>query len=231
MQRRAILVGLLLGVAAMAVDQDFVLPLRLTNAHITALFFGCRENATDGFDRNFDDPAPPPGMQTGYVGFVGALKNSLMRKDIRAHGDLKEWKLSIRTYEGKPFRMSWPKEQLPKYYRLSLVTADQEIDMATTDHYRTEESQMIAFVAILDTKKLAKDIAAEKAKEAAAEELAKTEPEKPTPAPVAAPEEPEPEEPVGPSPEAKGVTGGMTMLITAMGALLLLVVIFAAVRR
>jgi hypothetical protein len=230
MQSRAIVVLLLVGMAALAVERDFVLPLKLTNAQISAVFLGCRDNATDGFDRNYDEPAPPPGMQTGYVGFIGTLQNTLMRKDIKAHGDMKEWKFYIQAYDGKPFRMSWEKALLPKYYHLSLVTADKELDMAKTTQFETADSQTVAFVALLDADKLAAAKRAEEV-EAAEAKLASAKTEEPAPAPKATPASKAEPEPVAPTPDPKRVTGGVTLLIVAMGALLLLIVIFAAVRR
>jgi hypothetical protein len=230
MQSRAVVGLLLLGMAVWAVDRDFVLPLKLTNAQISAVFLGCRANATDGFDRNFDEPAPPPGMQTGYVGFIGALQNTLMRKDIKAHGEMKEWKFHVQAYDGKPFRMAWEKALLPKYYRLTLVTVDKELDMAKVSQLEIPDTQTVAFVAILEADKLAKDEAAEKAAAAEEEELASAKPEEPSPAPKAAPAKAEPK-PVTAPPGAERVTSGVTLLIVAMGALLLLIVIFAAVRR
>lgn len=228
-------VFLLCASAIFAANRDFILPLHLTNSHLGQLFLGCQRGATDGFDREFDDLAPPPGIQTGYAGFISTLPNTLLYKDIKAHGDLKEWRLSLQVYEGKPLRISWRPEQLPTFYHLVLVTGEGEVDMAEVNQVEFTASQVVAIVATLDLAAVAVAESATaappqedetkpaEAEEAPSEAEAKPSPEaRPAPRPPPAAAEP---------PSAERVAYGVKTLILAMGGLLLLVVIFAAVRR
>lgn len=233
MQRGLLVAILLCGSGLWAVNRDFVLPIRLTNAHLGQVFLGCQQGATDAFDKGIDDLAPPPGIQTGYVGFVSTLPNSLLYKDVKSHGDLKEWRLSIQVYEGKPLKMSWQESQLPKFYSLTLLTGDGEVDMQKINHVEFTKDEPVAIVATLD---LAAVTAAEKAEaEAAKAETAAPaptpapEPPAATPAPVPTPAKPQATTAAPVSPEK--VRSGVGILVLAMGGLLLLVVIFAAVRR
>jgi hypothetical protein len=222
MYARAFAAILLLGIAAQAVTKDFLFPLQLENAQIQSVFIGCQEQATDGYDPKIDEPSPPPGMQTGYAGFIGQLQNSLLRKDVKAHGDLKQWRLNVQVYEGKPFRIVWNQDLLPKFYTLTLLASGKEVDMGTTSRFELTASEPVAFVAIFD----ADAFAAAQADEATAEKEPKE------PAASTAESSPAPETAADPaSVDSKVVAGGVSMLVVAMGALLLLIVIFAAVRR
>ncbi len=225
MQRGLFVAILLCGSGLLAANRDFVLPIRLANAHLGQIFLGCQQGATDAFDRGIDDLAPPPGIQTGYVGFISTLSNSLLYKDIKAHGDLKEWRLSIQVYEGKPLKMSWQESQLPRFYSLSLLTGDGEVDMRKINHVEFTKDEPVAIVAALD-------LAAVAAAETEEAEAPKAEAAAPAPAPPTAtptPTPPKPEPVANVSPEK--VRSGVGILVLAMGGLLLLVVIFAAVRR
>lgn len=235
-KRRLFALVLLCGGGLFAANRDFVLTLQLTNSHLGQIFLGCQQGATDAFDRNLDDLAPPPGIQTGYAGFISTLGNTLLYKDIKAHGDPKEWRISVEVFEGKPLRIAWRPEQLPRFYKLVLVTSDGEQDMAAVNQAEFTESQVIAIVGTVDLVAVA---AAEAAEAAAAPPAAPPEavPAEEAPAVVAKPA-PQAEEsvavPAVPSAEPNPghrVTGGVSTLILTMGGLLLLVVIFAAVRR
>lgn len=234
---RLLALVLLCGGGLFAASRDFVLTLQLTNSHLGQIFLGCQQGATDGFDRSLDDLAPPPGIQTGYAGFISTLGNTLLYKDIKAHGDLKEWRISLEVFEGKPLRISWRPDLLPRFYKLVLVTADGEVDMAAVKQAEFTESQVIAIVGTVDLVAVAAAEAAEAAavKPPAPSEAAPAE-EAPPVAPKVSPKAeepvavPEPPSPPEPNPGHR-VTGGVSTLILTMGGLLLLVVIFAAVRR
>jgi hypothetical protein len=233
---RLLALVLLCGGGLFAASRDFVLTLQLTNSHLGQIFLGCQQGATDGFDRKLDDLAPPPGIQTGYAGFISTLGNTLLYKDIKAHGDPKEWRISLEVFEGKPLRIAWRPDQLPRFYKLVLVTADGEVDMATVHQAEFTASQVIAIVGTVDLVAVA---AAEAAEAAAPKPAAPPEAAPAEAAPPVSPKvSPKAEEPVAaaeaPSPEQNPghrVSGGVSTLILTMGGLLLLVVIFAAVRR
>jgi len=229
---------MLCGCGLLAVNRDFVLALQLTNSHLGQIFLGCRQGATDGFDRDLDDLAPPPGIQTGYAGFISTLGNTLLYKDIKAHGDLKEWRISLQVHEGKPLRIAWRTDQLPRFYSLVMVTGDQEKDMAAVNQVEFTESQVVAIVGTLDLAAVAAAEAAVVAANAARTDAPPEAGPDEVAAPVAKPvpraaEEPaaSPSRPPDEVNPGHRVTGGVSTLILTMGGLLLLVVIFAAVRR
>lgn len=227
MQRGLLVAVLLFGGGLLASDRDFMLSLKLVNSHLGQVFLGCREGATDAFDRDFDDLAPPPGIQTGYVGFISTLPNSLLYKDIKAHGDLKDWRINVQVYEGKPLKMSWLADQLPRFYTLTLVTDDSELDMRKVTQVEFTKNQLVAVVAALD---LAAVAAAEaEAVPAAAVAVSAPAPAPASPEPPSAPSAPTPQP--APPISSQRVASGIHILVLAMGGLLLLVVIFAAVRR
>ena len=224
---RELVAILLLGASALATERDFVLPLKLTHSHLEEIFLGCKEGATDAYDRGMDDLAPPRGQGTGCAGFIGpATLGSLLYKDLKAHGNLKEWEISLQVYEGKPLKISWQKEKLPECYDLTFVTNDYEKDMRKVSELEFTASQTVVIVAGLNP-------------EAWNAVKARAQGEKPDKPKVAASPKPATEKqpatgtaaPSSPPPPSKRVAGSVSMLVLAMGALLLLIVIFAAVRR
>jgi hypothetical protein len=232
---RLLALVLLCGCGLIAANRDFVLTLQLTNSHLGQIFLGCQQGATDAFDRNLDDLAPPPGIQTGYAGFSSTLGNTLLYKDIKAHGDLKEWRISVEVYEGKPLRISWRRDQLPRFYKLVLVTGAEEVDMATASQVEFTDSQVIAILGTVDLVAVANAEAAEAAAVKREEPAQEPVPSPPAAAPKPAPRAEEsvasPDQPSAEPNPAHRVTSGVSTLILTMGGLLLLVVIFAAIRR
>jgi len=226
MLREVLVTILLLGASALASERDFMLPLKLTHSHLEEIFLGCKEGATDAYDRAIDDLAPPGGQGTGCAGFIGpATLGSLLYKDLKAHGNLKEWEISLQVYEGKPLKISWQKEKLPECYDLTFVTNDYEKDMRKVSELEFTTSQTVVIVAGLNpeawnaVKARAQGEKPDKPEVAAsAKPATKKQPTTSTAAP-------------SPSPPSKRIAGSVSMLVIAMGALLLLIVIFAAIRR
>jgi hypothetical protein len=145
MKRKAIgLVCLLCIAAASGRAEDFTIRLGLKNAHLREVFFGCAEGATAGYDRNKDDFAPPPGIETGYVGFISGVKNlPLFYKDIHGTEPEQTWRFYTRVYEGKPIEISWDKAALPKGWTLILSSKAGDVDMAKTDTIVLPESETL----------------------------------------------------------------------------------------
>ena len=223
---RELITILLLGACALASERDFMLPLKLTHSHLAEIFLGCKEGATDAYDRGVDDLAPPRGQGTGCAGFIGPpTLGSLLYKDLKAHGNLKEWEITLEVHEGKPMKISWQSEKLPECYDLTFVTNDYEKDMRKVNELEFTTSQTVVIVAGLNPE----------AWNAAKARAQGDQPDKPE---VVTTPKPAPEKrpstaavPGSPPPASKRVTGSISMLVLAMGGLFLLIVIFAAVRR
>lgn len=124
--------------------QDFMLELSLENAHLRHVFLGCAQQATSGYDRRVDDFAPPPGIQTGYVGFLPGVKGlPLYYKDVRGPEEQQEWQLYVKVYEGKPIVVSWDRQGLPADWTFSLTGSTGSIDMAQTGSTTISETQVL----------------------------------------------------------------------------------------
>mgnify|MGYP000580736373 CR=1 FL=1 len=134
---------------------DFTLRLTISTDEITDKwnYIGTRSDATDGFDYQYDAPVPPTRPETPKIAYLVNDDNSLMR-DIRATigmDEVKLWTLNIDGLEiGELVTISWQRnnipnefdcsqgiEQINEMYSLELndPTADEHIDMRTTDHY------------------------------------------------------------------------------------------------
>ncbi len=136
----------ILGSAVFA--EDFTVRLSLKNAHLREVFFGYSARATAGYDRKLDDFAPPPGIQTGYVGFVPGVKNlPLFYKDIRGPEPDQKWEFYTKVFTGKPMTISWKRDALPKGWSLSLKAKDKTMDMTKVESITLQESQTLTIKA------------------------------------------------------------------------------------
>ena len=126
--RVLVLAAALAGVAASA--QDVELRLGLANAHLVEVFLGCHAKGSDGFDRDLDDFAPPPGIDTGYVGFVAKARLPLLYKDIRGRQGPHEWVLQVRPAKDRPVQVSWDPQALPAGWVFTVVQGEQSAAMA-----------------------------------------------------------------------------------------------------
>lgn len=125
-----LLVAGVLGVVPVVSGQSFELSLQLQKAHIGEVFLGCQEGATGGYDRRIDIFAPPPGMQTGYAGFVSAdSKLPLMYKDIRSLELPQEWKLYCQPEGNMAIVITWSAENLPEGLSLTMKQDERAVDM------------------------------------------------------------------------------------------------------
>lgn len=127
---------------------DFTVRFGLKNAHLREVFFGCAEGATAGYDRRVDDFAPPPGIETGYVGFISGVKNlPLFYKDIHGTEPEQTWRFYTRVYEGKPIEISWEPASLPEGWTFTLTSKAGDIDMAKTAKIVLPESETLTISA------------------------------------------------------------------------------------
>jgi hypothetical protein len=113
-----------------AAAADFVVRLGLTNAHILEVFLGCHSRGTTGYDRALDDFAPPPGIDTGYVGFFSQPNLPLFYKDIRGPTGPHEWTLQVRPAKDRPVAVSWDPKALPAGWTFTVVQGDKSTPMA-----------------------------------------------------------------------------------------------------
>jgi len=111
---------------------DFEVRIGLANAHLLEVFFGCSANATAGYDRDVDQFAPPPGIATGFVGFLPPAGLPLFYKDIRGPGGPQEWRLSVRAATDRPVRLSWDPKALPAGWAFTITQAERTVSMAET---------------------------------------------------------------------------------------------------
>ena len=134
--------------AASASAENFTIRLGLKNAHLREVFFGCAPNATAGYDRRLDDFAPPPGIETGYVGFISGAKNlPLFYKDIRGEKPKQTWRFYTRVYKGKPLEITWDAATLPKGWRFTLTSKAGSVNMAKQEKLVIPASETLVITA------------------------------------------------------------------------------------
>ncbi len=122
----------IIGLVAAVSGQGFELKLQLQKAHIGEIFLGCQDGATSAYDRRIDIFAPPPGMQTGYVGFTSSdPKLPLLYKDIRGLDLPQEWKLHCQPEGNLAIVLSWSADSVPDGLALTIKQDDRVFDMRT----------------------------------------------------------------------------------------------------
>jgi hypothetical protein len=146
-------VALALTLAAMlsgrsAAAQDFAVRLGLAQAHITEVFIGCHAKGSEGYDRELDDFAPPPGIDTGYVGFVPKTRLPLLYKDIRGPKGPHEWTLQVRPAKERPVVVSWAPKTLPAGWTFTVVQGDTVTAMADTASLTVAAAGTLSFRAV-----------------------------------------------------------------------------------
>jgi hypothetical protein len=137
-----VLATVLLRVQVAAADVE--VRLGLTNAHLLEVFLGWQDQGTEGYDRGLDDFAPPPGIDTGYVGFVPKAKLPLLYKDIRGPKAPHEWSLLVKPAKDRPVQVSWDPKALPAGWRFTLVHGDRSLSMKDTSSLAVAESATVA---------------------------------------------------------------------------------------
>ena len=137
------LAGLGLLLAGSLRATDFEVRLGLTQAHLEEVFFGCHAKGTDGYDRELDDLAPPPGIDTGYVGFVPPGKLPYFYKDVRGPLGPHEWRLLVRVAKERPVQVSWDPKTLPAGWAFTLTSGARHLAMAETSTLAVAESSTL----------------------------------------------------------------------------------------
>ena len=141
----AITVLAAVAVAGAAEVPEFSVELTLKNAHLGALEFGCAAGATDDWDRNRDDLAPPPGMAVGYVGFVSPGNPFHLSKDYRAPADSVTWEMVVQPYRGKDVVLQWKQQSIPDGLPLVIQIDGQRVNMHETDSLRVSRNAKLVF--------------------------------------------------------------------------------------
>ena len=124
--------------------EDFSVRLQLKNAHLREIFFGSAAKGTAGYDRALDAFAPPPGIATGYVGFIPGTPNlPLFYKDIRSLDSEQTWQLYTKVYKGKPMLIQWDPASLPQGWSFTLKSKEATLDMQKTKMLELRTSQTV----------------------------------------------------------------------------------------
>jgi hypothetical protein len=139
--------SLLLALSAAADEQDFLVPLHLVHGHLSKVFFGCKPGATSGFDPRMDIMAPPPGIATGYTGFLLKPGNLLLYRDLRPAQTTTTWTFLAKIYKGKTVKISWDSQDLPQAYQFTIYHLKQKIDMRQQRELAIETSSELTITA------------------------------------------------------------------------------------
>lgn len=143
------LAAIALTCAATACCADgFEVRLGLSGAHLAEVFFGCRPAATDGFDRGLDELAPPPGIETGYVGFLPPANLPLFYRDVRGLEGPHEWKLYVRVHGDRPVEIAWDRTSLPAGWLLSITDQEATRPMGETASVRIGATHVVVIRAV-----------------------------------------------------------------------------------
>jgi hypothetical protein len=129
------------GLVAVVSGQGFELKLQLQRAHLGEIFLGRQDGATSDYDRGIDIFAPPPGMQTGYVGFTSPNpKLPLLYKDIRNLDLPQEWKLYCKPEGNQAIVLSWSPDSIPEGLALTIKQDDRVFDMRTVKRMEVKKT-------------------------------------------------------------------------------------------
>jgi hypothetical protein len=129
--------------AAGASGADVEIRLGLANAHVVEVFLGWHAEGTEGYDRGLDDFAPPPGIDTGYAGFLPKAKLPLLYRDIRSPKGPHEWSLLVRPARDRPVEVSWDPKALPAGWTFTLVHGKRTVSMADQAAVAVAESATV----------------------------------------------------------------------------------------
>ncbi|MBM3238485.1 T9SS type A sorting domain-containing protein [Candidatus Poribacteria bacterium] len=123
-----------------ALTPAWTLPIKVTGeADITQyLTLGAHAQATEGFDRNLDEIAPPPVPQ-GMLPVQAYFPNnhplfSRLTTDIKPLAEAMSWRFQVEIPE-KPATLSWDASNLPGNLTVILDTDTDKIDMRTLSIY------------------------------------------------------------------------------------------------
>ncbi len=134
-----------------AKDAGFEVALSLENGHLGQVIFGLSPQATAGFDRECDSPAPPPGHGTGYTAFLLEESDMPLYRDFKSLAARVTWTFLGRVHPNKPIRIHWQADALPEGYEMRVRHPGQAqpLDMRKTTALTLEHTAKIQFIAIL----------------------------------------------------------------------------------
>ena len=131
-----------------AADAGVEVRLGLANAHVVELFLGWQAQGTEGYDRGLDDFAPPPGIDTGYAGFLPKARLPLLYRDIRGPRGPHQWSLLVKPVKDRPVDVSWDPKALPAGWVFTLVHGERTVAMAEVTAIRVAESATLTLRAV-----------------------------------------------------------------------------------
>lgn len=93
--------------------------------------FGVSENATDGFDRYLDIPAPPLPMEEALDVYFPCSHEVVTRlaNDIRPDSGSITWDLKLTVPTGSTASVSWDVKDVPSGYTLTMTCGNKDVDM------------------------------------------------------------------------------------------------------
>ncbi|MEA2012273.1 MAG: hypothetical protein U9O87_04195 [Verrucomicrobiota bacterium] len=128
---------------------SFSVKINLKGGHLAEVFLGCAEKATDKFDRDYDDMAPPPGINTGYTAFISPDNKFYLYKDIRPFSEVVIWNLYGKIFENKNIILNWDLKTLPENYTFSasLNSEDKNYDMKKIKKIKISKTDVLTITA------------------------------------------------------------------------------------
>ena len=139
------LLSILFLLSLAAIADDFTFHIRMDNAQIEEVIFGCSQKATDQYDKGLDIYAPPMSMGTAVAGLLfNRQSQMLLYKDIRPSTLPQTWLLNCKLLKNKPLTLSWKSEKLPQNINCTIQPPKQPpLDMRKTSKYKINESGIV----------------------------------------------------------------------------------------
>ena len=139
------LLSILFILSLVAVADDFTFRIRMDNAQIEDVIFGCSEKATDQYDKRLDVFAPPMSMGTAIAGLLlDRQSQMLLYKDIRSAKLPQTWHLDCKLVQKKPLTLKWDMPKLPKELVCTIqVPKQQPLDMRKTSKCKINENGIV----------------------------------------------------------------------------------------
>ena len=92
---------------------EYSVKLAIKGGHLAEVFLVCAAGATDGYDRELDDLAPPLGFGgVGYTFLVPPDRKMNHYRDVRPPADVTQWLFYGRPAKS-PVELSWDPKELP----------------------------------------------------------------------------------------------------------------------
>ena len=139
------LLSILFILSLVAVADDFTFHIRMDNAQIEDVIFGCSEKATDQYDKRLDVFAPPMSMGTAIAGLLLDRQSQiLLYKDIRSAKLPQTWLLDCKLEQKMPLTLKWDVTKLPQGLFCTIQPPKQQpLDMRKTSKCKINESGIV----------------------------------------------------------------------------------------